>query len=169
VGRQGITDCDGDRRGLELPSAELGCAVHVEDERLSVVWADGMWRERPGGGDLVSPIRFIILERAMSLSGTFVEIALPAIVSERMTLLVVAALTTETVIGTDSCSVGVAGDPMQLAASLGVAPGSSSFAVLYPSAFNPATPIRVSAAGGEFLAGKVLLSCHALVLPPPIS
>jgi len=147
---------------------KLGRTIILEDEQVPVTWSEGIWRERSGDGTLNPPIRFAALENALTLRGAFVEAALPAIIADRIIPLAVTSHTIERIVGTFSYALGFAGNPTQFGTSLGIAPGSSHIAIVDPNDFNAATPIRVIASGGNFVAGKVLLSYYALALTPPI-
>jgi len=63
----------------------------------------------------------------------------------------------------------VAGNTSQLGGSLGIALGSNNIGVIGPSAFYANTPIRVTAAGGNFTGGKVRVVLYALAFTAPTS
>jgi hypothetical protein len=84
-----------------------------------------------------------------------------------MIVLAVASRVIQAIAGAASYSVGVAGNVGQFGNSLGVALGSSNIGVIGPTAFYAPTPIRVTANGGAFTAGKVRLVLYALAFAAP--
>ena len=54
-------------------SLVVGWRVHVEDERLTVVWTDGAWRDRIVGTANGGAIRLVALEQELTLTGAFVD------------------------------------------------------------------------------------------------
>lgn len=146
----------------------VGWRVHVEDERLTVVWTDGAWRDRIVGTANGGAIRLVALEQELTLTGAFVD-ATTAVIADRMIVLAVASRTTQAITGATSYGVGVAGNTSQFGGALGIALGSSNIGVIGPSAFYANTPIRVTAAGGNFTGGKVRIVLYALAFTAPIS
>ena len=65
-------------------------------------------------------------------------------------ILGVASRTTQAITDAASCGVGVAGKTSQFGGLLGIGLGSNNIGVIGPSAFYANTPIRVTAAGGDF-------------------
>jgi hypothetical protein len=145
-----------------------GWRVHVEDERLTVVWADGAWRDRIVGTANGGGIRLVAIEQELTLTGAFVDTT-TAVIADRMIVLAVASRTTQAITGATSYSVGVAGNTSQFGGSLGIALGSNNIGVIGPSAFYANTPIRVTAAGGNFTGGKVRVVLYALAFTAPTS
>jgi hypothetical protein len=78
---------------------KLGCALAIEDERISVAWRGGTWHERLGGGALNPPIRFIAFENELTLTGAFVETDFPKMIADRIALLALTTEPTETIVG----------------------------------------------------------------------
>jgi hypothetical protein len=146
-----------------------GWTVHVEDERLTLVWTDGAWRDRIVGTANGGAIRLVALEQELTLTGAYVETTAPAIIADRMIVLGVASRTTQAITGATSYSVGVSGNTSQFGGSLGIALGSTNIGVIGPTAFYANTPIRVTAAGGNFTGGKVRLVLYALAFTAPSS
>lgn len=145
-----------------------GWRTHVEDERLTVVWTDGLWRDRIVGTPNGGAIRLVALEQELTLTGAFVD-ATTAVIADRMIVLAVASRTTQAITGATSYGVGVAGNTSQFGGSLGIALGSNNIGVIGPSAFYANTPIRVTAAGGNFTGGKVRVVLYALAFTAPSS
>lgn len=146
----------------------VGWRVHVEDERLTVVWTDGSWRDRIVGTANGGAIRLVALEQELTLTGAFVD-ATTAVIADRMIVLAVASRTTQAITGATSYGVGVAGNTSQFGGSLGIALGSTNIGVIGPTAFYSNTPIRVTAAGSNFTGGKVRVVVYALAFTAPSS
>lgn len=144
----------------------IGWRAQVEDERLAVVWQDGAWRDRIVGTANGGAIRLVAIEQELTLTGAFVD-ATAAVIADRMTVLAVASRTTQAITGATSYSVGVAGNTSQFGGSLGAALGSSNIGVIGPTAFYANTPVRVTAAGGNFTGGKVRVVLYALAFAAP--
>ena len=70
-----------------------GWCVHVEDERLTLVWDDGAWRDRIVGTPNGGSIRLVAIEQELTLAGAFVDASL-AVIADRMIVLAVASRTT---------------------------------------------------------------------------
>jgi hypothetical protein len=143
-----------------------GWRYHVEDERLTVVWTDGQWRDRIVGTANGGALRLVAAEQELVLTGAFVDTT-TAIIADRMIVLAVASRTTLAITGASSYDVGVAGNTGQFGGSLGVALGSSNIGVIGPTAFYSDAPIRVTANGGNFTAGRVRLILYALAFTIP--
>lgn len=145
-----------------------GWRYHVEDERLTVVWTDGQWRDRIVGTANGGALRLVAIEQELVLTGAFVDTT-TAVIADRMIALAVASRTTQAITGATSYNVGVAGNTSQFGGSLGAALGSNNVGVIGPTAFYANTPIRVSANGGAFTAGRVRVVLYALAFTAPTS
>ena len=145
---------------------KAGWTIHVEDERSTLTWSDGAWRDRIVGTPNGGAIRLVALEQELTLSGAFVD-ATTAVIADRMIVLAVASRTTQAITGATSYSVGVDGNTSQFGGSLGVALGSTNIGVIGPTAFYADTPIRVTSAGGNFTGGKVRVVLYALAFTAP--
>ena len=90
------------------------------------------------------------------------------LIPDRAIVFGVTGVVTEAITGAASWKLGVADDPMRYGNSIGVAEGST---VIGPSgapcAYYGATPVRVSAEGGDFTGGKLRLAIHCLELTGP--
>ena len=113
-------------------------------------------------------IRLVALEQELTLTGAFVD-ATTAVIADRMIVLAVASRTTQAITGATSYGVGVAGNTSQFGGSLGIALGSNNIGVIGPTAFYTSTPIRITAAGGNFTGGKVRVVLYALAFTAPSS
>ncbi|CAM5772720.1 DUF2793 domain-containing protein [Bosea minatitlanensis] len=147
-----------------IPNA--GWTIHVEDERLTLTWSDGAWRDRIVGTPNGGATRLVALEQELTLSGAYID-ATTVVIADRMIVLAVASRTTQAITGATSYSVGVAGNTSQFGGSLGIALGSTNIGVIGPTAFYADTPVRVTAAGGNFTGGKVRLVLYALAFTAP--
>ena len=145
-----------------------GWRYHAEDERLTVVWTDAEWRDRIVGTPNGGALRLVALEQELTLTGAFVD-ATTAVIADRMIVLAVASRTTQAITGATSYGVGVAGNTSQFGGSLGSALGSTNIGVIGPPASYANTPIRVTAAGGNFTAGRVRVVLYALAFAAPTS
>ncbi len=145
-----------------------GWRYHVEDERLTVVWADGDWRDRIVGTPNGGAVRLVALEQELVLTVAFVDTT-TAILTDRMVALAVASRTTLAITGATSYNVGISGNTSQFGNSLGIARSSNNIGVIEPAAYYTNTPIRVNAAGGNFTAGCVRVVLYALAFAAPTS
>ncbi|MTW18362.1 DUF2793 domain-containing protein [Rhodoplanes serenus] len=146
-----------------------GWRWHVEDERTMLTWSDGAWRDRVVGTANGGGIRLVAVEQELTLTGAYVETTAPTIIADRMIVLGVASRTTQAITGATSYGVGVAGNTSQFGGTLGIALGSTNIGVIGPTAFYANTPIRVTAAGGNFTGGKVRIVLYALAFAAPSS
>ena len=103
----------------------------------------------------------------MSLAVPFVYTSVPAVIAYRMLVLAVASRTTGAVTGATSYSVGVAGEPGKFGSLLGIAKRATNIGVIGPTAFYAPTPIRITANGGAFTAGKIRLVLYAISFAAP--
>jgi len=144
-----------------------GTKAFVKDERTTVTWCDGAWRDglalTASGGRLALRAR----EEELTLSGAFVETADAAFIPDRAVVLGVASRTTQTIAGATSYSVGVAGEADKFGGLLGIAAGSTNVGVIGPTAYYADTRVRVTANGSGFTAGKVRLIAYFLEMTAP--
>ncbi len=84
-------------------------------------------------------------------------------------VLAVSERVTTVITGATSFSVGVSGNTSQFGSSLGIAAGSTNYGLIGPTAFYSATPIVLTAAGGNFSGGAVRLAVHYMQISPPTS
>lgn len=72
-----------------------------------------------------------------------------------------------TITGATSFSVGTASEASKFGGSLGVSAGSTNLGVIGPTGFYSPTPIRLTAAGGNFTGGAVRVAiCYYLPIAP---
>ncbi len=109
----------------------------------------------------------IVLEEEVTLAGGFVNTAIA--IPDRAVVIGVSTRTTAAVAGATSYSCGIAGDTAKFGGGLGVAQGATNVGVIGPTAFYAPTPVRLTAAGGNFTGGKVRVAIHALLPNAPLS
>ncbi|HZZ63828.1 MAG TPA: hypothetical protein VFE63_22135 [Roseiarcus sp.] len=113
-------------------------------------------------------ITFGVLEGAASgLSGASVTTSLS--IPANCIVLAVSERVTTTITGATSFSVGFSGNATQFGSVLSTATGSTNYGLIGPTAFYSATPIVLTAAGGNFSGGAVRLAIHTVQISPPSS
>jgi hypothetical protein len=146
-----------------------GARAFVKDERASVTYNDGIWRDgialTSHGGRLTLRAK----EEELTLFGTFVETADSAFIPNRAIVLAVASRTTHAITGATSYDVGVSGEASKFGGTLGVSLGSTNIGVIGPTAYYADTKVRVTANGSNFTAGKVRLVIYFLEMTAPAS
>jgi len=147
-----------------------GWTAWVADEAAFVFYDAGAWthtfkaRESDvAKASLGARTMFRILEEQHTLalaaaSDTVIQIPDRAFVFG-VTVRVQTAIT-----GATSYDCGIAGDLSKYGGSLGVAAGSNNIGVTGPTAFYANTPIRFTAAGGNFTGGVIRVAIHYLAL-----
>ncbi len=144
-----------------------GLKAWVRDERATLTYEDGVWRDgvalTANGGRVTLRAK----EEELTLAGAYVETADAAFIPNRSIVLGVASRTTLAVTGATSYAVGTASNATQFGDLLGIALGSTNIGVIGPSGFYADTKVRVSANGGSFSAGKVRLVCYFIEMTAP--
>jgi Protein of unknown function (DUF2793) len=146
-----------------------GLKAWVKAERLTVTYEDGVWRDgialTLSGGRVTLRAK----EEELTLTGAFVETADASFIPDRTIVLGVASRTTEAITGATSYAVGTAADTTQFGDLLNVALDSTNVGVIGPAGFYADTPVRVTANGGNFSAGKVRLVVYFIEMSAPTS
>lgn len=154
-----------------------GWLCWVSDENVLLAYDGGLWLVASGIGGTSTVMAtspngalsqfFIASELLSGLSGatrdstiTIPNGAIVFNVSERVVT---------TITGATSFSCGVSGTPGQFGSGLGLAAGSTNLGVIGPTAFYAPTPIRLTAAGGNFSGGAVRISIHYYLPTAPTS
>jgi len=106
-------------------------------------------------------------ELLSSLSG--VSVVSTIIIPDRAIVLGVSTRTLTSVTGATSYDCGIAGQIAKFGGSLGVASGSTNVGVIGPEAFYAASPIVLTANGGNFTGGDVRIAIQNLLPTAPIS
>jgi hypothetical protein len=146
-----------------------GTKAFVKDERATVTYNDGVWRDGIAltlhGGRLALRAK----EEELTLTGAFVETADSAFIPNRAIVLGVASRTTLAITGATSYGVGLSGEPDEFGNLLGIALNSTNIGVIGPTAYYADTKVRVTANGSNFTAGKVRLIVYFLEMVAPTS
>lgn len=157
---------------VRLP-ARAGWQAWVQDEQALYARIGSSWvallragavalARSPNGGTTGMGI----LEETLSaLSGATRDSTIQ--IPNRAIVLGVSTRTITTVTGATSYDCGIAGEAGKFGGALGVAAGSTNIGVIGPEAFYAATPIRLTANGGNFTGGAVRIAIHYLTLGLP--
>ena len=144
-----------------------GLKAWVRDERATLTYEDGVWRDgialTPNGGRVTLRAK----EEELTLTGAYVETADAAFIPDRAVALGVASRTTLAIAGATSYAVGTVSNTTQFGDLLGVALGSTNVGVIGPTGIYADTKVRVTANGSSFTAGKVRLVCYFLEMTAP--
>jgi Protein of unknown function (DUF2793) len=144
-----------------------GLKAWVGEERLTVTYEDGIWRDgialTASGGRVTLRAK----EEELTLSGAYVETADAAFIPDRAVVLGVAARTTLAITGATSYGVGTASNTTQFGDLLNVALGSTNVGVIGPAGIYADTKARVTVNGGSFTAGKVRLIVYFIEMSAP--
>lgn len=90
------------------------------------------------------------------------------VIPDRAIVLGVTGIVTEAITGATSWSLGVADDPSRYGSGIGAMLDATVIGVSgTPVAYYGATPLRLTAAGGDFTTGRVRLAIHCLELTGP--
>jgi len=110
----------------------------------------------------------VVAEELLSgLSGASVTSTIT--IPNRAIVLGVSTRTVTAITGAAAYDCGLAGETSKFGGSLGIAPGSTNVGVIGPQAFYGATPIVLTAQGGNFTAGTVRIAIHYLLPVAPQS
>lgn len=155
-----------------------GWLAYIANESLFYIHDGGNWAAFTSGGlggtstvlnqsPFGAQTRFELTEEEVTLTGAFVDstVAIPA----RAIVFGVSTRTTQAITGATSYDCGIAGDVGKYGATLGIALGSNNSGITGPTAFYADTPVRMTANGGNFTAGKVRLVIHYMLCTVPTS
>jgi len=110
----------------------------------------------------------VVAEELLSgLSGASVTSTVT--IPNRAIVLGVSIRTVTAITGATSYDCGIAGETPKFGGGLGVAAGSTNVGVIGPQAFYAATPIILTANGGNFTGGAVRIAIHYLLPVAPQS
>ncbi len=90
-------------------------------------------------------------------------------IPDRAVVLGISTRTVTAITGATSYDCGISGEPAKFGGSLGIAAGSTNVGVIGPQAFYAATPIALTAQGGNFTGGAVRIAIHYLLPVAPQS
>jgi hypothetical protein len=144
-----------------------GLKAWVKDERLTLTYEDGVWRDGVALTAHGGRVTLRAKEEELTLAGAYVETIDAAFIPDRAIVLGVASRTTEAITGATSYGVGTASSATQFGDLLGVATGSTNIGVVGPGGIYADTRVRVTANGGAFTAGKVRLIVYFLEMSAP--
>lgn len=144
-----------------------GLKAWVRDERLTVTYEDGIWRDGIALTAHGGRITLRAKEEEVTVSGAFTEITDAAFIPNRAVVIGVASRTTQAIIGATSYAVGISGEATKFGDLLGIALGSTNIGVIGPTAFYSDTKVRITANGANFTGGKVRLICYFLEMTAP--
>jgi len=123
---------------------------------------------RVAEGSAGSATEMVVAEELLSgLSGTSVTSTIS--IPNRAIVLGVSTRTVSAITGATSYDCGISGETSKFGGSLGIATGSTNVGVIGPQAFYSATPIVVTANGGNFTGGAVRVAIHYLLPIAPQS
>ncbi|MFZ0269429.1 DUF2793 domain-containing protein [Caulobacter sp.] len=150
-----------------------GCMAWVKDEGQALVFDGAIWTPisstfkavNAAKSSFGAATRFEILEQEVTLSGA--SVATTMVIPNRSTVHAVSTRTSVAITGATSYSCGVAGEAAKFGSSLGVAKNASNIGVIGPTAYYADTPVVITAAGGGFTGGKVLVSIQLMRFDPP--
>lgn len=155
--------------GWDFVTPWSGCIVWVEDERTHVTYDDGIWvagRTGGGAGGAVTLTRIAEVDHAL-VAGPISTT--PDVIPDKAIVLGVTARVIEEITGATSWSLGVAGSPDRYGVGYGVSLNSFANGVTsQPQAYFGPTALELTAAGGDFTAGKVRIAVHYAELTPPV-
>lgn len=90
------------------------------------------------------------------------------VIPDRAIVLGITGIVIEAITGATSWSLGVADDPARYGNGIGAMPDATVIGVSgTPVAYYGATPLRLTAAGGDFTGGRIRLAIHCLELTGP--
>ena len=117
-------------------------------------------------GALGASTNLAVLDEELTLSsGPTVQSSLS--IPNRAIVLGVTVKVKQAVQGAASFDLGTSTEPDKFGGSLGVSAGSTNIGVISPQAFYAATPLLVSANGGDFAGGRISIAIHVLQLDLP--
>jgi hypothetical protein len=136
-----------------------GWLCFVADEgkllvRRASVWSEVGLVETPSGARSSMELP----EQLVALSGASVDTTI--VIPNRAIVFCVSTRTVTAVTGAASYNCGIVGELTKFGGSLGAAAGSTNAGVIGPTAICAATPVRLSANGGNFTGGAVRVAIH---------
>jgi hypothetical protein len=144
-----------------------GLKAWVRDERLTLTYEDGVWRDGIALTAHGGRVTLRAKEEDVALTGAYVETTDAAFIPNRAIVLGVASRTTLAVTGATSYAVGTASNPTQFGDLLGIALGSTNIGVIGPAGLYADARVRITANGGAFTAGEVRLVVYFLEMSAP--
>jgi hypothetical protein len=155
--------------GWFVIAAIPGLKAWLRDERATVTYEDGVWRNGIALTAHGGRVTLRAKEEEVTLTGAFVETTDAAFIPDRAIVLGVAARTTLAITGATSYGVGTASTPTQFGNLLSIALNATNVGVIGPAGFYADSKVRVTANGGNFTAGKVRLIAYFMEMTAPTS
>ncbi|CAN5137781.1 DUF2793 domain-containing protein [soil metagenome] len=157
----------------EALTPKVGWLAWVIDEGLALIHDGAGWTPlsstfkalTAARSPFLAATRFEIVEQEVTLSGA--SVATTVLIPARAIVLGVSTRTSVAITGATSYSCGVSGDVGKFGSSLGVAKNANNVGVVGPTAYYADTPVVITAAGGNFTAGKVRVSMHVMRFDGP--
>jgi len=146
-----------------------GLKAWVRDERLTLTYEDGVWRDGIALTAHGGRVTLRAKEEELTLTGAYVETTDAAFIPDRAVVLGLSSRTTLAITGATSYGVGTAANTTQFGNLLSVTMGATNVGVIGSAGFYADTKARVTANGGSFTAGKVRLVCYFLEMTAPIA
>lgn len=143
-----------------------GCKAWLRDERLTLTYEDGVWRDGVALTAHGGRVTLRAKEEELTLAGASVDTT-TGFIPDRAVVLAVAARTVEAITGASSYSVGTAANSTKFGDLLGVSPGATNIGVIGPEGVYADTAVRVTANGGNFTGGKVRLVAYFIEMSAP--
>lgn len=142
-----------------------GWRALVEAEGRTLVYLNTAWQPYVVFSPNGAAIGMAVSEEEVTVSGpsTTTTIVIP----NRGICLGVSVRTTLAITGATSFSAGVSGNTSKFGSSLGVSLGATNIGIIGPEAFYADTPVVLTAAGGNFTAGKVRVAIQHLTFAAP--
>ena len=144
-----------------------GFKTWVRDERLTVTFEDGIWRDGIALTAHDGRITLRAKEEEVAVSGAFTDTTDAAFIPDRAVVIGVASRTTQAITSATSYGVGIVGDTTKFGNLLGIALGSTNNGVIGPTAFYTDTRVRITANGSNFTGGKVRVIAYFLEMSVP--
>ena len=110
-------------------------------------------------------ISLVVDEEEITLAGASTDTTM--VIPIRAMVLAVSMRVNQLITGATSFSMGIAGSTTKFGTTLGVSVGWQQIGLITPEAFYSPTPIRLTAAGGNFTGGKVRVAIHRFLFSAP--
>lgn len=153
--------------GWDFVKPWSGCTVWIESERSHVVYDDGDWvagRSTGGASGAVSLTRIAEVDQVLSGASTTTAPVIP----DKAIVLGVTGRVIGGIAGASGWSMGVPGSADRYGTGFGTEINAFAHGVTgQPQAYFGATPIEITAEGGDFTGGEVRLAVHFLDIVPP--
>ena len=157
-----------------------GWIAWIEDESQAVIWTGSSWALLVNALGMIGLAASVTLAQGAAGAASGVAVAeellsglsgasrdSTVVIPNRAIVLGVSTRVVTAISGAASYDCGVAGEVGKFGASLGISAGSSNVGVIGPTAYYAATPVRLTANGGNFSGGAVRIAIHYIALTAP--